>query len=110
MLRLLRKSETVEVPIGGTTFKVLLQSHGAARALRMKHTKRGRVDEEAMAAEFWRTHLVGWKDLAAADGTAAPFAEAVVLEVVDALPDDVISLLTAKVREPQVAAQEALQG
>lgn len=122
MLRLLKKTETVDLTIGGTTFTLRPQSHGAARALRLRNTKRGRVDEETMAADFWKTHLVGWKGLADVDGNEVPFPAAVegetpaqaavrhlvVIDVVDALPDDVISLLTAKIREPLEAAHRAL--
>lgn len=110
MLRLLRPTETIDVDVGGTTFTLRLQSHSAARALRIKHTKRGRLDEEAMAAEFWKDHLVGWKSLADASGKPVEFHASRVLEVVDALPDDVIALLTVRAREPQFATAEALQG
>lgn len=108
MLRLIRKDETAEVVLGETTFVVRLQSHGEARALRTRNLKRGRVDDEALSADFWARHLVGWRDLANASGEKIPFDAALVLEVVGALPDDVITLLTTKIREPQVAHQEAL--
>jgi hypothetical protein len=108
MLRLIRKQETVDVALGTTTFKVRLQTHGEARALKIKHSRRGMVDQEAMAAEFMSTHVVGWQNLADADGNVIPFDPALVLQVVDALPDDVISLLTLRIREPQAAVTEAL--
>ena len=109
MLRLIRKGETVDVPLGDTVFKVRLQPHGEARRMRVKHSKRGVLDEEAMFSDFWTTHLVGWKDLANGESAERiPFAAGLVLEVVDSLPDDVITLLTRRIREPQVAVSEAL--
>lgn len=108
MLRLIRKDETREFEAAGTTFVVKLQSHAAARNLRLKHSNRGRVDEKAMAAELFQEHLVGWRNLADAEGALIPFDPKLVLMVVDALPDDVIMLITAKIREPQVAHSEAL--
>ena len=109
MLRLIRKGETTNVPLGDTVFKVRLQAHGEARKLRVKHSKRGLLDEEAMSAEFWTTHLVGWENLANGEARERiPFADGLVLEVVDSLPDDVITLLTRRIREPQIAVSEAL--
>lgn len=108
MLRLIRKDETAEVAIGETTFVVRLQSHAEAKALRLRHATRGRVDEAKLGADFWGAHLVGWRNLGDADGEPIPFDPKVVLTVVDALPDDVIMVLTARIREPQVAHKEAL--
>ena len=108
MLRLIRKDETVEVAVGGTTFVVKLQSYAEARALRLRHSSKGRVDEEALALDLWKRHLVGWRDLANADGEVIPFDAGLVPDVINNLPDDVIMLLTMRIREPQAAHAKAL--
>lgn len=107
-LRLIREAETVERTIGGTTFTVQLCPHGAYKRLRAKHSARGRVDQEALSGELLATHVVGWRDLADAEGADLPYAPSLVAEVLLALPEVVTMDLLAAILEPATKASEAL--
>lgn len=107
-IRLIRDTDTIDVPIAGTTFKIRPMSHGRARALRAKHTHNGRFEQEAFASAVWEESLVGWEGLLDADGKEVPFDADTLADVVAALPDAVAGVLMVKAASVESAVDAAL--
>ncbi len=131
-LRLLRSTETKDVKVSGTTFRVRKIPHGLAVVLTRKHTERGRLNEDAFARDFWLHALVGWDGLLDAAGRPLPFSrdpvevsdpatgapvvgddgqprrEPLPYAVALSLPGQVADLLAIEARSIEVVTEEAL--
>jgi len=123
-LRLLSKTETKDVEVGGTKFVVRKLPHGLSAALLRKHTSRGRVDEAAFDREVWTRILVGWTGLRDAAGREIAFStdevewpdplteekrkEPLAYVVAMSLPVDVAAVLMNTARSAEAVVEEAL--
>ena len=108
MLRTIKAEDVQQRAFGETVFDVKLCPHGRFKALRIKHSRAGRVDQEALNGELLATHVVGWKDLSDADGKEIPFRSEIVAEVLLALPETVVMDLLLAVLQPATKVAEAL--
>jgi hypothetical protein len=125
MLRLIGQDETADVSIDGTTFTVRKVPHGEIEVLKRKHSKRGRLDEEAYAIDLWPRILVGWNGLCDSAGKPVEFVSGarvtyrdpvsgeqhdvpLAYAIAQWLPDSVVAIVMQRARELELAHGHAL--
>lgn len=107
-LRILREDETIDVPLGGTTFRIRKIPHGKSVELTRRHTRAGRLDEDAFSQALWEYALAGWSGLLDGDGRELPFAANMAYAVAKALPHEVSETLLVRARQAELHVHEAL--
>ena len=102
MIRIISDSERNKFEFQGSTFYYRRISMAKAIQLTKEHTKRGRVNQEALGIEMLRWCLLGWEDVADENGEPVAFSQ----ELVSSLPPELIDEFTPLLREAKPERDE----
>lgn len=86
MLRLIRRDEFENLPIGGTTFKVRILNHETVMRLRRECTKDGKTDPFELEVAMQKAAIAGWDTLLDGDDSPIEYSEEAVERILPALP------------------------